>query len=73
MGILPIKSPGVAYPPNALGDDEATIATIGRHKPLIGKKNPQPSKYSLVLPFISVLATINDLVRIILQSLPKVI
>ena len=61
-----------AYATGASGDAEATIATIGRQKPLIGKK-PNPQKYRLVVPLICVLATDNDLVRIILWPLPKVI
>ena len=66
-------SPGVAYAIDASRDVEATIATIVRHKPLIGKRIPNPQKNSLVFPLISVLAIVNDLVRVILRSLSYVI
>jgi hypothetical protein len=62
-----------AYATDASEDGVATIATIGRQNPLIGKKIPSPQKYRLVVPLKSVLATANDLVRNILRPLSKII
>ena len=58
---FPIKSPCVVYATNTFGYAEATITTIGRHKPLIGK-NPQPQEYSLVVSLRRLLAIVNYLV-----------